>query len=282
MNADVPENHRGVKYGLPSDLKQFWIIYRSQIRLYTKGITLWVILALLVLIILLSLFDASKLVQTQGSTNPNTMYSLYLSLSPIITAIIVPMVIGELLPSEFKDRTAYLNLSMPQSKASFYFGKFCAGLTVLFGTYMLAYALITVLITIKFGGADPSLILQSFAVALCGVLACAATTYIISQFLQKKTVIICMVIWFIVLPGIALLPYINNQSISDIYGYLPFFLTDYSLFAIEPLISTVSMLGMFTMRPLLMPNFAVSCLIGIIFTAVILAIGYRLFTRRQL
>lgn len=281
--TEPDERHRGVSYTIPSHFRQFLIAYRTQMRLYMRGITLIIILALIVLIPVIKLSGImSLMVETQGTDNPNTMLALYLALSPMITAIVVPLVIAELIPSEFKDRSAYLNFALPQSRSTLYYGKFCAGMTVLVAMYLLAYGVTIMINMISSGSADAGRIWESLAMALCGAFACASTVYFISLLLQKKTTIICMLVWFIGLPGIALLFYVGNKGLSDSFGYLPFFLTDYSLYALEPNLSTMSVINWFVEKPLLYPNSTVACIIALVWGLAFILVGQFIFSRRQL
>lgn len=282
--ASDSEAHRDRKYTLPSPAKQFFLTYTTQLRLFTKGATLWIILALIALIPLIVISGiADELVITNGAKDPNVLMVLYLMLCPLITAIIVPLVIAEVLPSEFNDRSAYLNFALPQSRSTLFLGKFCAGMTVLIATYVLTYAVcMLMVITTGHGSPDIHRVAESIALVLVGVFACASTVYFMSMFLRKKTTIIALVTLMIVLPGIVALIYTFNKSIIDIMGYIPFLLPDYALFSLESNVTTLSIVGQFFPKPMPYPDIVVSCIIGIIWSVAFIGAGCYMFKRRQL
>ncbi|MFA6952560.1 MAG: ABC transporter permease subunit, partial [Candidatus Methanomethylophilaceae archaeon] len=66
----------------------------------------------------------------------------------------------KMIPSEFRERTAYLSLALPQSRPSFYFGKFLGGMIVQIFVFALAYAVVSLVTVSQKGSMDGGIVLS--------------------------------------------------------------------------------------------------------------------------
>ncbi len=124
-HATDDQAHRDRSYHIPSFMKQTVIMFMVQMKLYSKMKWTYFMLfvALLIPIVTLvipMLFD-SLAMQLGSST---AYIGILLSMMPIFIGFFTAILCGPPIGREFKDRTAYMNVSLPVSRISFYIGKY--------------------------------------------------------------------------------------------------------------------------------------------------------------
>jgi len=278
--------HRDVQYNIPSTAKQLWIIYMAQMKLYTKGKLPWLFLIFVLFIpIIIYSGQLDSLIQAILSLAPptpgNYLSILLQGLVPMMV-LISAMVLAKIIPSEFKDRTAYLNLALPQSRFTFYLGKFLAGLTIVLTTFFLVIGLCILITNGKYGTVSSKDLLNAMILIFGGLFALCGIIYGMSIFFKKGNTILPFIILFMIIPiAIAFLSW--KYNFQDLKGYVPVFAGDYALTLLGDIGSQVSMgsaIGVISNET--MPNITLAFITYIIWGIAFLALGYYFFKRREM
>lgn len=222
------DKHSTVKYDLPSESSQLFTTYVSQMKLYMKGAMipfLVVMLAAMPIIMLTGVLDnvlINGFMERLGYT-AESYTAICLALLPVMIAFIPCILCGSTLPSEFRFRTAYLNLSMPQSRLTFYFGKYLAGFTLMIATILLAFGL-AVILSIAAGYGSPSAVATGHAllISLAGAMSISGIVYGVSAYSAKGSSMLPFVVVFILIP-VAGLVLFNGIGAASLLGYIPGF-----------------------------------------------------------
>lgn len=203
-------------YRLPSQIRQMASVFGVQMRLYSKGKIIYV---LILLALLIPALVYGGVVESAGST------AYLLILLPMMMATIPPMLSGKILSSEFKNKTAFLTFPLPISRTAVYMGKFLASLVLSIGIFGLAYGLAVL--------SDPGVIsfpsdlLGSFLICVAGVFAISATAYGFSTMFKRGSVglteIITMALPFLLIFIMMRYPEIISPEVWDYIKLLPQF-----------------------------------------------------------
>ncbi|MCK9323662.1 MAG: ABC transporter permease, partial [Candidatus Methanomethylophilaceae archaeon] len=192
------------------------------------------------------------------------------------------MALAKIIPSEFKDRTAYLNLALPQSRFTFYLGKFLAGLTIVLTTFFLVIGLCILITNGKYGTVSSKDLLNAMILIFGGLFALCGIIYGMSIFFKKGNTILPFIILFMIIPiAIAFLSW--KYNFQDLKGYVPVFAGDYALTLLGDIGSQVSMgsaIGVISNET--MPNITLAFITYIIWGIAFLALGYYFFKRREM
>ncbi len=122
------------------------------------------------------------------TTNSNTYIAGLLAFLPMFLGLFTSILCGTQIPSEFKDRTAYLNISLPISRSSFYIGKYLAGLLLYLGIFMFAYGSAVATATMMgYGTIFTDLLGESLMVTIIAVFAYSATA--LHRFVHEQRVL---------------------------------------------------------------------------------------------
>lgn len=103
---------------------------------------------------------------------------------------------------EFKEKTAFLNLALPQSRVTFYLAKFAAGFTMVLFTLAMVYGLVGLMAIGAKGDMDVTALLGSFLIALAASFAIGGTAFCISTFLKRGAIILPFLLFYIFIPAI--------------------------------------------------------------------------------
>ena len=234
MESDYPEDMcRNDVYDRRRPVKQFVNVYRTQLKLYSKDIATLGLFMFILAIPVLSLsglldgFVFDTYLQLIGDTG-ETYSALCLGLLTLMMTLTASIVCGNILPNEFRSRTAYLNLPFPQSRSTFYFGKFLAGLTVVISILLAAFAMVIFLSTLAYGSVSMAAMSQALVISVAGSFALCSTAYGVSAFLSKSSTMMPFIMMFMVIPLIGML-LVDGGFLSDIVGYIPCFSGDVAL-----------------------------------------------------
>lgn len=277
---------RGEKYPLGSSAGQFRNVYQTQMKLFSKDITTYV-MYLFVLAIPIITFSGildglvfDTYLQQIGDTG-ETYAALCLALLSLMMSLMASVICGNILPNEFKSRTAYLNFPFPQSRGVFYFGKFLAGFTVVCSVVLAAFAAVIFVSSWKYGTLSNAAVMQALGVSLAGTFAFCATAYGVSSFLSRNSTMLPFIILFMILPMVGLL-LSGSEMFYDYIGYIPCFSGDVAVTCLGSNLS-VSTSYLFPDQNLLsvskpIISIGVSILWGIIF----LILGFNRISRREM
>ena len=213
--------HRDVSYELPSNIKQIWIAYLTQMKRFTKEKTVWGLLVLLALIPIIYIVLINNLMEVENSHVTNIYISTCLMAMPIISMFICTTVCGSMLPREYNERTIYFSLPLPMSRFAFYIGKFFAGLTLCWGVITAAYG-ISILMALM-GGTDATYsgpLFKSLLVMMASTFFFCAFTYMMSAHSKRGSSMRAILFLAIALPALIILVKFlpNVEALSSFKG----------------------------------------------------------------
>ena len=251
-SASDAEAHRDVRYSIPSFLGQTLTMFMVQMKLYSKAKGAYIMLFLAILIPILVTFlpqDFIAMIQQMcGSSNAYT--GQLLAMMPLLLALFTAIVCGPSIGREFKDRTAYMNVSLPASRVSFYLGKYLAGFVICLGIFTLAYGVAIMMAMEVYDTMFEGLITQSILAMVASLFAFTATAFCIGSFSRKPSTMTPFMVMAILLPGLFLVLDVK-YDIPELM-LMPVFLPDVALSLLgTPMIGSVggflTMTGFFAM-----------------------------------
>ena len=282
-NASNEEAHRDVRYNVPSWFKQTMIMFMVQMKLFSKAkwtfITLFV--ALLIPVLVIGAGDTIEgLMMSLGfsASYSNTYIAGLLFFLPLFMGLFTSILCGTQIPSEFKDRTAYLNVSLPMSRSSFYVGKYLAGLILCLGIFMFAYGSAVATAMMKYDTIFSDLLGESLMLTIIAVFAYSATAFCVGSFMKRGSSLVPFFLMSVIIPVVVLL----IGSNLDYWGLtiLPSFLCDAALGLLGA--SFTGSVGTSVLYVIDLTNLAPMIAAGIIWGIAFLAIGLFKTKRREM
>ena len=286
------EAHRNVTYSIPSGFSQTVIIFKSQMQIFSKRKSIYVLVLMGVLIPLLYLLlkDSFKTMTMFYDGTSNGMMGMLLCMFPFILGIFTASICGKLMPNEFINRTAYMNMALPISRLSFCVGKYLASLVITIGVCVFAYgmALLTAMGDFKYF--DDVAIGKSLLMMILSVMVYTTTAFAFGCFMKKGAGILSFLFLVFLIPIICIILMNNNVMTMDQLGYFPNLFPDVSCFLLGGKVAA-SPFGMYNMImsivgvPFLDPStysLGIACLIGIIWSLLFFALGTFTVYRREM
>ncbi len=279
-SASDDEAHRDKVYSAPSFLKQTMIIFMVQMKLFAKQKWTFIMLFVALLIPLLSIVLKDNIdaimVMLRFSDFSNMYVAGLLALLPLLLGLFTSILCGKQIPQEFKDRTAYMNISLPIHRASFFFGKYLAGFLMCLGIFMFAYGSAIITAASKYDSIYADLLSESLMITLVGVFAYTATAFCIGCFMKRGSSIVPFFAMSIALPLAILMV---DHTLDSALAYMPCFLGEAALGLLgAPICGSV----MLTPSSLDLANIAPMVVIGIIWGIGFLALGLFQTMRREM
>jgi len=287
MDSDYPEDMaRGEKYEVSSSVRQFINVYLTQLKLFSKDVTtygLYLFVLAIPIITFSNVLDGivfENYLEKIGDTG-ETYAALCLGLLPLMMALLASIICGNILPNEFKSRTAYLNFPFPQSRSTLYFGKFLAGLTLAVSVLIAAFAMVIFVSTWKYGSLSSIAMGQAMVVAIAGLFAFCATAYGISAFMSRSSTMLPFILIFMVLPMFGLL-LSGSDVFSSYIGYLPCFSGDIAVMCLgsQYSVSTSFLFSDVTLLSSCKPM--ISAGLSVLWGAIFLIVGLNMIHRREM
>ncbi|MBR6204271.1 MAG: hypothetical protein IKQ60_04320 [Candidatus Methanomethylophilaceae archaeon] len=281
-SATDEEAHRNERYSISSSLRQTLTVFMVQMKLFSKMRWTYILLftALLIPIIALLAPDFIDLLSTFGYSKgySTTKIAGLLFFLPLMLGLMTSIMCGTQMPTEFKESTAYMNIPLPMSRASFFFGKYLAGFVMCLGIFMFAYSMAIATAMLDYDTIFPDLIASSIALTVIGVLAYSATAYTIGCLTKKGSSVFPFVLMSFILPLIILIicSQINDYALS----LLPMFLGEAALGILGA--SMTGSVGMVILGSMDLTLTWLMAVIGIAWTAAMLIIGYLKTERREM
>jgi ABC-type transport system involved in multi-copper enzyme maturation permease subunit len=249
------EAHRDVRYHIRSPLQQLISVFMSQMSLFSKRKSIYVILIMAVLIPLIYIaikddFSAGILSDNTG----NGALGLMLCMLPFILALFTSFLCGRVMPTEFVDRSAYMNMALPLSRSTFALGKYLAALVVTYGVFVFAYGMGLFTATMDYSNFAEDTLGSSFLMLTLAVLVYSSFAFSLGCILKRGATIISLITMVFILPSIQLyLRFDNRISASDL-TLMPNLLPD---------IACISLGSMFTGSPVGFTNMILSITIDV-------------------
>jgi len=281
--------HRDAKYQIPSMFMQILLMFRTQMALYSKRKAIYVTLVMAIMIPLIymglkGLLPAAAW-QTFAEDSGSGMIGLLLSMMPFIMALFTAFVCGSLIPSEFTERSAYMNMALPMSRLSFCLGKYLAGLVITIGVFIFAYGMAMIGSLTAYDYFDEEALGMSFVITLLATLFYSSFSFMMGCFMKRGASLVSMVTLVFIFPLIELYLYANDYMDKDALMLLPNLLPDMaclvlgSHFAASPVGAANTFVGL--IDPSQFP--ILSCLvITIVCVVLFLTIGVFAVNRREM
>ncbi len=286
------EAHRNVSYELPSFVSQTMQCFIVQMKRYMRQKIMVVSLVLLALIPIGYLLI--KAVTGPGDIFPdsdsgNAYLATMLCAAPAIIPLLSSIACGSMLSQEFNERTVFLSLPLPMSRASFYLGKFLAGFVLIEGVVAAAFGL-SVLMSMM-GAKDfyTSTVFSSYLLCFGYAMFCCAVSYALSGLLKRGSSMLPFAILFVGLPLICvLLMMYGGDFLSTVFSYVPCMAPDMAINQLGKAMMVFSIPGvtflLFSGHQLfsLCSNNGAMIIVSILLSLIILAAGYLAVKRRDM
>ncbi len=281
-SATDEEAHRDVRYSIGSAASQTLTVFMAQMKLFAKMKWTYILLfmALLIPAIALGFPGFMNFLTNVGFSNAysNTRIAGLLFFLPIMLGLVTSVMCGKQMPTEFKDRTAYLNIPLPMSRASFYFGKYLAGFVMCVGVFMFAYSMAILTVLSDYSTIFADLILESLLLTLIGVLAYSSTAYCLGCFTKKGSSILPFAVMSLIIPFVTMIVCTRFEEYT--LTLLPFFLGEAALGILGAPVS--GSVGLIAIAMMDLSSVWTMAAAGIAWTAAMLAIGYIRISRREM
>ncbi len=281
-SATDEEAHRNTRYSIKSSFSQMMTVFMVQMKLFSKMKWTYILLftALLIPIIAFSAPDFINLLSTFGYSKgySTTKIAGLLFFLPLMLGLMTSIMCGTQMPLEFKERTAYMNIPLPMSRASFFFGKYLAGFVMCLGIFMFAYSMAIATALVDYDTIFPDLILNSIFLTIVGVMAYSATSYTLGCLTKKGSSIFPFVLMSFIIPLIVMI--ICSQTDDYTLTLLPMFLGEAALGILGA--SMTGSAGMIVLSQMDLTMTWAMVVIGIVWTIVMLLIGYIKTERREM
>ena len=282
-NASNEEAHRDARYSIPSWLKQTVTMFMVQMKLFSKAKWTYVALftALLIPILVIGAGDTiSNMLYMFGfsTTYSNTYIAGLLAFLPLFIGLYTSVLCGSQIPNEFKDRTAYLNVSLPISRSSFYIGKYLAGLILCLGIFMFAYGSAVATAMMRYDTIFSDLLGESLMLTIIAVFAYSATAFCVGSFMKRGSSLIPFILMSVIIPVIVLL--VGSYTENWALGYLPSFLGEAALGLLGSIMT--GSVGMPILGNIDLNNIVPMAVVGVVWGFAFLILGLMQTKRREM
>lgn len=281
--ASDEEAHRNAVYSAPFWLRQTMIVFMVQMKLFSKARWTFIALftALLIPIIMILAGDTvSDLILAFGFSTEysNTYIAGLLAFLPLFLGLFTSVLCGTQIPREFKDRTAYLNVSLPMSRSSFYFGKYLAGFVLCLGIFMFAYGAAVATAMMEYDTIFSDLLGESLMLTVVAVFAYSSTAFCIGSFMKRGSSLVPFLLMSFVVPLLVLL----FCDYYDVWGLsvLPVFLGEAALGLLGA--GMTPSIGMVVLPHIDLTNLVPMEVVGVLWGIAFLFIGYVRMKRREM
>lgn len=290
-SATDSEAHRDVVYSIPSYSKQTLIVFMTQMKQFGKMKWTYFMLFVALLIPILSI-SANNVIEPMmvafefETTYSNAYIAGLLAFLPILLGLFTSVLCGKQIPQEFKERTAYMNISMPIDRSSFYIGKYLAGFLLSIGIFLFAYGSAIATSMMRYDSIFADLLSQSLILTIVGVFAYSATAFCVGSFMKKGSSIVPFIFMSIILPTILGVTFslMNPNITGDLTGtwifQLPCFIGEGALAILGASMSPS--VGMLSIQFVDVTSIVPMVAIGIVWGLAFLAIGLYRTMRREM
>ena len=231
-SASDEEAHRDRRYAIPSAFSQTMTMFMVQTKLYCKSSAFFamVVMAVMIPVIMAVLPESVKIVVAEFYTGPDSYTGTLLVMLPVMVSLFAAILCGTPIGHEFKDRTAYMNFSLPVSRVSFYLGKYLSGFILCVGVFMLAYAMALLTTSWEFDAITADMVIRSVVCTVVSLFAFTATAFCIGSFSKGPTTMAPFFLMTVVLPLFLVLVSLR-YGIEELL-LLPVFLPDTALISL--------------------------------------------------
>ena len=287
-SASNEQAHRDVTYHIPSFVKQTMVMFMVQMKLFSKMKWTYFMLFVALLIPIIFFLGGDMLMTMMRMYGfvtdfSNTYIAGLLAFLPLLLGLFTSILCGSQLPNEFKERTAYMNVSLPMSRASFYLGKYLAGFVMSLAIFMFAYGMAIATSMTKYDAIFADLLSSSLALTIVGVFAYSATAFCIGSFMRRGSSMVPFILMTIALPLVCTLAFAYFQADGPDLSWLfvlPCFLGESALGILgAPMSGSV---GMIVMPYLDLTSITPNVVVGIVWGILFLILGLFKTIRREM
>ena len=286
--ATDDQAHRNVTYGIPSFMKQTWIVFMVQMKLFSKQ--KWTYFMLFVALLIPIVYFAGHNLLTSMLSGfgfvteySNTFIAGMLAFLPLLLGLFTSVMCGTQLPNEFKERTAYMNVSLPLDRRSFYLGKYLAGFIMSLAVFMFAYGMAIATAMSRYDAIFADLLSSSLALTIVGVFAYSATAFCIGSFMRRGSSLIPFIFMSVAIPMVCTLVFAvyeyTGPDLSWLF-YLPCFLGEAALGILGAPMSGSA--GMVVIPYMDLTNIGINLAVGVVWGAAFLLLGMFKTMRREM
>lgn len=224
-NASDEEAHRDITYTGSTSIRRMGNVFMCQMKLFSKNkwTFLMMFAAVLIPIVLLAVPEMNDIVK-ESSAGSTAYIGYVLCLMGFMASFFTAFMCGTQIPSEFKERTAYMSMPLPMTRTEFYLGKFLAGFVLCLGIFLMAFGFAVVMAMKEFDAFFADDILNALLGTIVMIFAYSATAYCLGSFMKKGAAIVPLLLMYFVLPLIVILVSLKFD-VEQIY-LLPCFLPD--------------------------------------------------------
>lgn len=228
------EAHRNVRYEIPNVFSQTITMFKTQMSLYSKRRFVYVILVMAILIPIIYYMIKDIATFGPGVTTPNGtgLMGLLISLYPFMIAIVSGFLCGSSVPSEFNDRSAYMNMALPMSRTSFILGKYLAGLVITIGIFVFAYGMSMAAAMMKYQYFEEQALMNSFVLLIMSILVYTSFSFFLGSVLGRGANILSFLFMMIILPAVELYLLMNDNIDGATYALFPNLMSDNMIIAL--------------------------------------------------
>ena len=214
--------HRDHRYHIKSPIIQTISVFKTQMSLYSKRKSIYVLLVMAILIPLIYVALKDQIPITNLTENSgNGVMGLLLFLFPLILGLFSAFLCGRSMPSEFVERSAYMNMALPMSRASFCIGKYLAAYVVSLGVFVFAYGMALAGSMIEYKYYDESSLGTGFILVMLALLVFTSFSFSLGCILKRGATILSILTMFAIMPGIELYLLANDYISNTDLLYLP-------------------------------------------------------------
>ena len=223
---------------MTNDISQIFVVTKNEMIKSIRGRKFHVSILIVVLVFLLI---TSLEMMGSGWNNLNTMGSLastYLSMFPLLIALIVALLSSIALVSEFEERTALILFTRPIRRTSILIGKILSCFLLEMLIIAIYYVCVTAVGAAKVADMSYADMGISFCMAVLYAFAASGIAFIVSAFLKKGSVstIISLLVIIIVLPIASSMIsandnenwYMMDQAGNTVYTGIPGYVEEYN------------------------------------------------------
>ena len=285
-SASDAQAHRDSKYRIPSILMQTIYMFETQMALYSKRKAIYIVLVMAILIPLIYLgirdiFDLTMITESSGSG----MVGALLSMLPFILGLFTAFLCGSVMPSEFVERSAYMNMALPMSRISFCLGKYLAGLVITLGVFIFAYGMSIAGAVTSYDYFDEEALGMSFLMTVLAIMIYTSFSFSLGCFLKRGASILSLILLVFVFPLIEIYLYMDEMIDMDAFMMMPNLLPDMACMILGSSVtgSPVGLINMLAhiINPLEY-NLGIVSIISVIWTIGFLILGIFFVHRREM
>lgn len=285
---DDAQAHRDRTYHIRSSIQQTFSIYLTQMALFSKRKLIYVMLIIAVLIPIIYVLIRDKLNLNLGNVTElsgSGIMGLLLFMFPFLLSICASFLMGSLMPKEFSERSAYMNMALPMSRWAFCLGKYLAGVTIIIGIFVFAYGMAMATAMMDYEYFNGEALAKSMILMLLAILVYTSFAFTMGCVIGRGAGILSFLLFLLVLPMIEFYLGINgNIQMSDLI-YMPNLLPDFTCMALgsNGAASSIGFINMIQPQGIDVDDFSMtSIIVSIVWTIGFLLLGMIAVNRREM